>query len=118
MAADDLKTVVRATDATGGSGEIGTAGTGSTGATTVYAMPAWKLALVRAAPAGLQSFASVLGVGATGLPEWMLNTPSADFLTKIKLAAAIGFGTAAVSIVQDTIEFLKGIDQTHPQYRA
>lgn len=115
--ADDVeqKTIVRQTN---GVTTLGTAGVGMPQSTTVLAVPAWKMVGVRAIRSGLQAFLSFLGIGATGVPEYVLNLPPADFLTKLKLACIIGAGTAAASAVQDTIEFLKNFDMTHPQLRG
>jgi hypothetical protein len=112
-----IQTLVRATSGTG-DGLVGVAGSGTTGATSVRAIPAWQLIAVRAARAGLQTIAASLGIGATGLPEYVLNISYTDFETKFKLALVLGVGTAAASILQDTIEFLKNIDVTHPQFRG
>ena len=115
------QTIVRQTTGTGDGGKpipIGVAGVGGPAPIQVVAYPWWQLMGVRGARAGLQAFASVLGIGATGLPEYVLNISATDFATKLKLAALIGAGTAAASMLQDTIEFLKSWDVTHPQLRG
>lgn len=113
--ADEQKTVVRQTN---GVTAVGTAGLGTDQQTQVTAVPAWKLVAVRSSRAGLQAFLAFLGVGTTGIPEYILNLPPADFLTKVKFACIVGVVTALISAIQDTVEFLKNFDITHPLFRG
>ncbi len=115
------QTVVRQTVETTGDGSpipIGIAANGSPAAVQVVAYPWYYLVGVRALRSGLQAFLSILGIGATGLPEYMLNISPTDFLTKLKLAVVFGVGTASASAIQDVIEFTKSFDVTHPQFRG
>lgn len=119
MAEEETQPVKQTTVVRGiGDSAIGVAGVDGPTPTLVKPMPAWQLVLVRATRAAIQVFLSTLGVGATGLPDWILNAPPTDFIVKVKLALVLAGGTAIVSALQDTAEFLKGLDVTHPQLRG
>jgi len=118
---DVQQTIVRQTVGTGDGGTpipIGIAGVGGPAPIQVVAYPWYTLMAVRAGRAGLQAFASTFGIGATGLPEYILHLPAQDLALKFKAALLIAGGTAAASIIQDLLEFSRGFDVTHPQWRG
>jgi hypothetical protein len=115
------QTVVRQTVETTGDGTpipIGIAANGSPAAVQVVAYPWYYLMAVRAIRSGLQSFSASIGVGATGLPEYIFSLPPQDFLSKMKIACLVGVGAGMASAIQDMIEFTKSFDVTHPQFRG
>lgn len=87
--------------------------------TILVALAPWKIVLVRALRSYLQSLGGLLTV--TGSPIGAavgLTLEAPDFVTWFLKCASIALAPAVISVIQNTLELLKKVDETNPGFRG
>jgi hypothetical protein len=103
MSDEPMKTIARQTENAAGI------------ATEVIAWPFWKMIAVRVARVYLQTFLGLLGADGMGAIEL---GPAGDAWSHLLSAALVALAPAAVSLLQNSLEFLTKIDVNAPGLRA